>query len=75
MPVPHMNAREYTLLMGELKKVFQNACSSFNARVHLLDRGNRKRHSKMAVPHINAREYTLLIGGIEKGIPKCLFLI
>ena len=42
MPVPHMNAREYTLLMGELKKVFQNACSSFNARVHLLDRRNEK---------------------------------
>ena len=73
MPVPHMNASKYTLLIGVIRKGIPNACSSYNARVHLLDRGNRKRRPKMSVPHMNAREYNLLIGGIENGIPKCLF--
>ena len=40
MTVPLMNAREYTLLIGVIEKGIPKACSSYNARVQLLDRLN-----------------------------------
>ena len=52
MAVPHINAREYTLLIGGIEKGIPNACPSYECqRVHSLDRGNLKKESQNARVH------------------------